>query len=271
MSHSWVLHLFQRTHVLRLLVKPFKLILTRMSFWRLEWRLPQPFRYQASARIGKYVDYVWFLFLALLILWSLCCIYDFVHYELSWHDVLTAVLATCATMARVIIRMCLATLFWVPISIWIGLRPQIADFVQPIAQFLAAFPVNIIFPIAVIFVLHFHLDPNIWLSPLIIFGTQWYIVFNVIAGASAFPSDLREVVANLHIRGMDWWLIVILPAIFPYYVTGALTASGGSWNAPIVAEYVNGVMIGSQPMALALILRKQLRRVIIPKLFWVWL
>jgi NitT/TauT family transport system permease protein len=134
--------------------------------------------------------------------------------------------------------MTLASLIWVPIGIWIGLRPAMAEKAQPLAQFLAAFPANVIFPIAVVLILRFKLNPDIWLSFLIVFGTQWYILFNVIAGAMAFPNDLREAVANLQIRGWQWWKSVILPGIFPYYVTGAMTASGGSWNAAIVAEYV---------------------------------
>ena len=109
---------------------------------------------------------------------------------------------------------------------------------QPLAQFLAAFPANVVFPVAVVLILKFSLNPDIWLSFLIIFGTQWYILFNVIAGASAFPNDLKEAVSNFRIRGWNWWKNVIIPGIFPYYVTGALTASGGSWNAAIVAEYV---------------------------------
>jgi NitT/TauT family transport system permease protein len=116
------------------------------------------------------------------------------------------------------------------------LRPRIAETVQPIAQFLAAFPANIIFPFVVISIVNFHASPDIWLSPLMILGTQWYILFNVIAGASAFPTDLKEAAASLHIQGWRWWWQVILPGIFPYYVTGAITASGGSWNASIVAE-----------------------------------
>ena len=106
------------------------------------------------------------------------------------------------------------------------------------AQFLAAFPANVLFPLAVMAIVRFQLNPDIWLSPLIIFGTQWYIVFNVIAGASAFPNDLKEVALTFRSKGWQWWREVILPGIFPYYVTGALTASGGSWNASIVAEYV---------------------------------
>ena len=86
--------------------------------------------------------------------------------------------------------------------------------------------------------LAFHLNPDIWLSVLIVFGTQWYIVFNTIGGAAAFPNDLREAAANFRVHGWDWWREVILPGVAPYYLTGAITASGGSWNASIVAEYV---------------------------------
>jgi NitT/TauT family transport system permease protein len=134
--------------------------------------------------------------------------------------------------------MAVATIVWVPISVWIGLRPRIAERVQPLAQVLAAFPVNLLFGAAVALVLAFNLNPDIWLSILIITGTQWYIVFNVIAGAAAFPNDLREAAANFRIHGWDWWARVMLPGILPYYFTGAITASGGSWNASIVAEYV---------------------------------
>jgi NitT/TauT family transport system permease protein len=118
----------------------------------------------------------------------------------------------------------------------VGLRPRLATRAQPVAQFLAAFPANVLFPIAVVAIVHWHLNPNIWLSPLMVLGTQWYILFNVIAGASAFPTDLREAASLFRLRSWQWWRKVILPGILPYYVTGALTASGGSWNASIVAE-----------------------------------
>jgi len=128
---------------------------------------------------------------------------------------------------------------WVPIGVWIGMRPAWSQRVQPIAQFLAAFPVNLLYPFAVMGIVGFRLDPNIWLSPLIILGTQWYIVFNVIAGASALPNDLKEVAGIFHLRSWQRWRDFILPGIFPYYVTGALTASGGSWNASVVVEVIN--------------------------------
>jgi NitT/TauT family transport system permease protein len=133
----------------------------------------------------------------------------------------------------------LASLVWVPIGVAVGLRPRLAEKVQPVAQFLAAFPANLLFPIAVYVIVRFSLGPKIWLTPLMILGTQWYILFNVIAGASAFPSDLREAAASFRVRGWRWWREVMLPGIFPYYVTGAITASGGSWNASIVSEAVS--------------------------------
>ena len=145
---------------------------------------------------------------------------------------------TIYTLIRVLVLIFLASIIWVPISVWIGLRPRWAEAVQPIAQFLAAFPVNLLFGATVSLVLAFNLNTNIWLSFLIIFGTQWYIVFNTIGGAAAFPNDLREAATNFRVHGWQWWKQVMLPGIAPYYLTGAITASGGSWNASIVAEYV---------------------------------
>jgi NitT/TauT family transport system permease protein len=124
----------------------------------------------------------------------------------------------------------------VPIGIYVGLRPRVASVVQPIAQFLAAFPVNLIYPIVVSGIVLGRLNPNIWLSPLMILGTQWYILFNVIVGASAIPAEMRYVGQNFRVRGWLWWKRIALPAVFPFYVTGAITASGGSWNASVVSE-----------------------------------
>jgi len=140
------------------------------------------------------------------------------------------------TMLRVFVLIALASLLWVPIGVWVGLRPRLREIVQPIAQFLAAFPANLLFPLAVYGIVSWKLNPDVWLSPLMILGTQWYILFNVIAGASAMPGELRYAAENLNVGGWLWWRRVALPAVFPYYVTGAITASGGSWNAAIVAE-----------------------------------
>jgi NitT/TauT family transport system permease protein len=143
-----------------------------------------------------------------------------------------------ATAARVLILIGIASVVWVPIGVGIGLRPHFADLAQPVVQFLAAFPANLFFPVAVALILRFRLDPEIWLSPLMILGTQWYILFNVIAGTTTLPVELRLAAQNFAVRRLLWWRRVILPAIFPAYVTGAVTAAGGSWNASIVAEIV---------------------------------
>jgi NitT/TauT family transport system permease protein len=140
------------------------------------------------------------------------------------------------TMLRVFILIALASIVWVPIGVWVGMRPRAAQIVQPIAQFMAAFPANLLFPIAVYGIVEWKLNPDIYLSPLMILGTQWYILFNIIAGASAIPAEMRYAAANLGVKGWLWWRKVALPAVLPFYVTGAITASGGSWNAAQVAE-----------------------------------
>jgi NitT/TauT family transport system permease protein len=160
----------------------------------------------------------------------------FVVTGISLSDVGVTILLGFATLTRVVVLIAIASLIWVPIGVWVGTRPRVAVLVQPVAQFLAAFPANLLFPIVVSGIVAWQLNPNIWLSPLMILGTQWYILFNVIAGAAAIPAELRAVAVNLRVRGWLWWRRIALPAVLPYYVTGAITASGGSWNASIVAE-----------------------------------
>ena len=162
--------------------------------------------------------------------------WQFVAGSLNLGDVLEALRLGCYTLIRVIVLMVLATLVWVPIRVRLGLNPVLARRAQPLAQFLAAFPANLFFPVFVVAIVRWKLNPDIWLTPLMVLGTQWYILFNVVAGAAAFPGDLQEAARNFRVGGGLWWRRVILPGIFPYYVTGAITASGGSWNAAIVAE-----------------------------------
>jgi NitT/TauT family transport system permease protein len=154
-------------------------------------------------------------------------------------DLKTAASNGALTLLRVAILIVIASAIWVPIGVFVGLRPKLTAIIQPIAQFLAAFPANLLFPVAVVLIVRFELAPKIWLTPLMILGTQWYILFNVIAGASAIPSDFREAAASFRVRPWRWWRDIMLPGIFPYYVTGAITASGGSWNASIVSEIVS--------------------------------
>jgi NitT/TauT family transport system permease protein len=140
------------------------------------------------------------------------------------------------TLLRVMAMTTLATLIWTPVGVWIGLHPRAARFAQPLAQIGASFPVNMTFPVVVGFFVATHTPMN-WGSILLIaMGTQWYILFNVIAGAMAIPNDLKEAARIYGLRKWDLWRTLILPAIFPFWVTGACTAAGGAWNASIVAE-----------------------------------
>jgi NitT/TauT family transport system permease protein len=200
--------------------------------------LPSQLRMASRARgqPSRIVDALWLAFIIASTGYAAWRIYEYLSATLSPSDVLRAVGYGFVTLARVVVLIALATLIWVPVGVWIGLRPKLAERIQPLAQFLAAFPANLAFPVFVVIIVRYHLNPNVWLSPLMILGTQWYILFNVIAGASAFPTDLREVAGSFHLGGWRWWTKVILPGIFPYYITGAITASGGSWNASIVAE-----------------------------------
>jgi NitT/TauT family transport system permease protein len=193
-------------------------------------------RGETEKRPSRLVDLAWVAVLVVVMAWALTRIATFVSGELSWDDVGQALTLGLFTLARVIVLIVLASLLWVPIGVWLGLRPVWARRAQPLAQFLAAFPANLLFPPVVLFIVYFALSPDIWLTPLMILGTQWYILFNVIAGAAAFPGDLREAASNFRVGGLLWWRKVMIPGILPYYVTGAITASGGSWNAAIVAE-----------------------------------
>lgn len=237
---SWFLTLLQRTRMLRrmtVLVRqlvetvlaqvrartprprlPAVIPRPRLPSWLLSWS------FTLTAGGGSAVAAFW--------------VGQFVIGEVGWGEIVHVLALGLATATRVLVLIVLASLVWVPVGVWVGLRPRLAQKLQWIVQFVAAFPANLMFPIAVALIVDFDLSVDIWLSPLMILGTQWYILFNVIASASALPSDLRDAAGNLGLRGWLRWKRLILPGIFPGYVTGAISASGGSWNASIVAELV---------------------------------
>jgi NitT/TauT family transport system permease protein len=231
---SWVLNMLRRSRIVDQLTTPLSVL------WRYFLLPRHPYEVQvakASPRAGP----GWITFQVGLIVFAVAAvtlvyIVKFFAEGITLADVGTVLLLGFATLIRVVVLIALASVVWVPVGVWVGTRPYAALVVQPIAQFLAAFPANVLFPIAVSAIVLWKLDPNIWLSPLMILGTQWYILFNVIAGASAIPAELRAAGANFRVRGWLWWRRIALPAVLPYYVTGAITASGGSWNASIVAE-----------------------------------
>ncbi len=230
----WVLKLLRRTRLLRAVSGGIGTVFDAFGGMRLQFRIrTRPALVRPVSKLG---DAVFMAALAAAVGLATWEIWTFVAASLSWPDLEEAVRLGLFTLLRVVVLMVLATLLWVPVGVWLGLRPAWARRAQPVAQFLAAFPANLFFPVFVGATVYFSGNPDIWLTPLMILGTQWYILFNVIAGASAFPGDLHEASKNFQVGGWLWWRRVILPGIFPYYVTGAITASGGSWNAAIVSE-----------------------------------
>jgi NitT/TauT family transport system permease protein len=236
---SWVLDVLSGSRLVAMASRPLGRSLERVTRARLE--LPQ-----SLSRIGARVSVpdsllrlLWYgvaVGVGALAAWKLL---RSARSVLALSDLASVTANGAITLLRVVVLTALASLVWVPVGVTVGLRPTWTARVQPLAQFLAAFPANLLFPFAVFLILRFRLSPAIWLSGLMILGTQWYILFNVIAGASAYPSDLREAAESLRVRPRRWWRDIVLPGIFPYYVTGAITAAGGAWNASIVSETVN--------------------------------
>jgi NitT/TauT family transport system permease protein len=235
---SWIIDFFRRTSLLQTIAEAIGTVTQTVARARLSAHsLVPPLRQRMLP--SRLLDIAWYGLVLAAIAYLAWDLLQFARTELSWTDVLDALTNGGITLLRVVILITIATIIWVPIGVAVGLRPVWAEKVQPVAQFLAAFPANLLFPLAVYLIVRFQLSPVIWLSPLMILGTQWYILFNVIAGASVFPTDLREAATTFRIRGWRWWRDVMLPGIFPYFVTGAITASGGAWNASIVSEAVS--------------------------------
>ncbi|MDN7426971.1 sulfonate ABC transporter permease [Burkholderia sp. AU16741] len=236
---SWLLDMMRRTHLIHQLLVPAGWLLSQAA--RVPLRVPSPgtrARRASSPRSSRIGDIAWAAFVIVLTAYVAWRVVSFVATGVTMAEVGHVLVLGLITLLRVLVLIAIASVIWVPLGVLIGLRPKLAEKIQPLAQFLAAFPANLLFPVFVIVIVHFRLNADIWLSPLIVLGTQWYILFNVIAGAMSYPNDYKEATKNFRIRGWQWWRQAMLPGIFPYYVTGAITASGGAWNASIVSEFV---------------------------------
>jgi NitT/TauT family transport system permease protein len=167
--------------------------------------------------------------------------------EVPWPKWGELFLAALVTLGRVLLSTALGTLWALPAGLAIGLSPRLSRLLQPVVQIVASFPAPMLFPLAVL-VLHMAGVPLNWGSiVLMLLGTQWYILFNVIAGAMAIPADLREAARSYRISGWQRFWVLYFPAVFPYLVTGWVTAAGGAWNASIVSEYVAYTGPGAPP------------------------
>jgi NitT/TauT family transport system permease protein len=237
-NNSWALTMMRRSRFFGLIGRGFAAMLR--AGMKPPRELPGTTQKSRLARWdARFGDVAWFGLLIVIGLAALWRTVTFVHGDVPVGEIGRVLLLGAFTLLRVAILITLASLIWVPIGVWVGMRPRVTSIVQPIAQFLAAFPANLFFGFVVSAIVLLRLSPDIWLSPLMILGTQWYILFNVIVGASAIAPDLRYAGQNLGVRGWLWWKRLALPGVFPFYVTGAITAAGGSWNASIVSEVVS--------------------------------
>jgi NitT/TauT family transport system permease protein len=175
-------------------------------------------------------------FVGLAVLWGGAQAYRMLQ-GVTWEEIRLLLLGAGATYLRVAATLLLGALWTIPVGVAIGLNPKLARILQPITQVLASIPATALFPVLMLGLIRLGGGLGIGSIVLMMLGTQWYILFNVIAGAMAIPSDLEEAAAVYRFTRWQRWTRLILPGIFPYLVTGMITASGGAWNASIIAEY----------------------------------
>ncbi len=236
-AHSWLLDVLRAAKLPRTLNRYWRRLQTRL----LKWRLPQvraPFKVPVRFRLKVNADLLFGVVLGGIVVVAIYEGARFITTEVGPSEVGLALWYGLLTLLRVIAMLIFATVVWTPIGVAIGSNPRLARIAQPVVLLCASFPANFIFPAATILFLKIGLSLN-WGSMLLMaLGAQWYVLFNTIAGAMAIPNDLREMTINMRLTGWNRWQKLIIPAIFPAWVTGAITASGGAWNASIVAEVV---------------------------------
>jgi NitT/TauT family transport system permease protein len=236
---SWVLNLLRRSGIVANLALVLEQVRDRLRRPRAT-RNKAPMRERArvlklSPRMG---DAGWNILIGVVAIVTVVFLGRYILTDVGGGEIAQVFLEGFYTLLRVLAMVALASLVWVPIGVKIGLSNKWARRAQPFVMFLSAFPANLLFPLVVVVVIAWQLNLEIWLSPLMVLGAQWYILFNAIAGAQQIPGDLREVADGLGLKGWRRWRRLYLPAIFPAYITGGLTAAGAAWNASIVAEFV---------------------------------
>ncbi len=236
---SWLIDLIRRSRIMKRVtagIAVFTNYFVNARWFRI--REPRPIK-EIDFKKQKRQDRYWGVLVWVAIISGGWFLMRFILEELKISEILHVFLLGAATGTRVIVMIILSSIVWIPVGVWVGLRPRVAQRMQPIIQFVAAFPANLFYPLFVIAIVQFNLNVEIWVTPLMILGTQWYILFNVIAGAASIPRELCLAADNFGLKGWIWWKRLALPGVFPFYITGAITAAGGAWNASIVAEWVS--------------------------------
>ncbi|HXZ31750.1 MAG TPA: ABC transporter permease subunit [Terriglobales bacterium] len=233
-AHSWVLNLFRHSHMLSQVRK--------QAFIPIRESLMAHFARSSEREPGSQAPWrIWVLRIIGLAALGLIA-YAVVRVVilltgLTRPEVNELGVGLGATFLRVQFSLVLGAAWTIPVGVWIGFNPKLARIAQPLAQIAASVPATALFPVVLLILIRLGGGLGIGSIVLLLLGTQWYILFNVIAGAMAIPTDLKEVCSVNRILGFERWRKLILPGIFPYLVTGLVTASGGAWNASIIAEY----------------------------------
>jgi NitT/TauT family transport system permease protein len=204
---------------------------------------------KASAARKKYFSVINWLIVCLLVVGAAAGAWKLLHLliRLSGHDWLRVSLALLASFARTSAAVLIGAMWALPVGVLIGLSPKWSQRMQPIIQVVASFPAPMLFPLVTLAIVAWHIPFTTGCVVLMLMGTQWYILFNVIAGATAIPADLKEAAHVYAMSRWQKWTRLYVPCVFPYLVTGLITAAGGAWNATIVSEYVQ-VGQNSQPL-----------------------
>ena len=233
---SWAYDVYRKASILQLISSTLRKAYVYSYYWirKLKPNCSNkiPVKYISAARI------------VLLTAWYICLTFCALYYGSKFLNALPPIDAShmayliCLTTLRVFAAMLLSLIIFLPLGIWIGLNPRLTKWLQPVIQILAALPPDILYPIMAILLISYHAQLGLWTIPLIMLGTQWYILFNVISGVSSIPQDILDVGTIFSIKGWKNWRKIIIPAILPSVVTGIISAAGGAWNADIVAEVI---------------------------------
>lgn len=238
-NESWFYNLLARTNIIKRAETIIDYFLD--FFINIFKKRSKPKQYITKVTQNYFIKtslWLWYIVLTIFLLISGFILVTIIYPTISVQEIIHVFYLGFITAIKVIVLIILASLLWIPIGVWIGLHPKARSISQPLIQFVAAFPANFLYPIAVILILKYGLNVDIWTTPLMIFGTQWYILFNIIAGTSGISKEVKYAAKNFGIKGWLWWKKLVLPAIFPFYATGAMAAAGGCWNASIIAEHV---------------------------------
>jgi NitT/TauT family transport system permease protein len=239
-SKSFVLKLLRRSYIIQVFTE--KILTPIFSFIgekidKLVYKVKNN-EHKSNEIIGKVIKIIFKIIGLIIIVYAVINIAQLVI-KLPASDWLRIPKAAFFSLLRVIVAQVIALVWTVPVGVAIGMNKKLSNIIQPIIQVIASIPATALFPVVLGMFINVFGGLSVASILLMLMGTQWYILFNVVAGAMAIPEDLKEATKVLGLKGFKKWKILILPGIFPYLITGMITATGGCWNASIVSEYVN--------------------------------